>query len=184
MKRCKNCTIYGDDRKDFWRCDQDLSEGSSAGACSCALPRARGWIANYGWSRSQPDTGVPAESAGGRSRLAVGEPGSGNSCMGTASMSYPLILSVKTKSGYRLSVRWDDGSNSVHDLSSDVANKNWAAPLRNPRCFAKVRVAAHGHEVVWPGTDVELAADGLWYEAHPPAHPPPRWMSEIGRAHV
>lgn len=92
-------------------------------------------------------------------------------------MASPDLVSVETKSGHCLVVRWADGSETTHDLLSFVTQKDWAAPLREPAVFARVQIGMNGREIAWPGTEIDISAESLWEEAHPRAVPAAPWMS-------
>ena len=74
-----------------------------------------------------------------------------------------------------LHVIWRDGSSTRHDLSA-LIRRSWAADLRDPKRFRTASLDADGWQVVWPGTDLALSAQGLWDDAHPP-QPAAPWMS-------
>jgi hypothetical protein len=62
-----------------------------------------------------------------------------------------------------------------------VAGQHWAAALRDPEVFRAACFQDDGWQIVWPGTDAALSAQGLWDDAHPgPAAA--TWMSaaELG----
>lgn len=90
----------------------------------------------------------------------------------------------------RLTLRWKTGGVTTKDLRRQIAGRALFAPLADPRCFRRVRVRDHGYSIGWAGTRVELAADALWYEAHPRELPFPdevmtasdfkHWMQECG----
>lgn len=92
-------------------------------------------------------------------------------------MTSPKITDVQAAEGSRLTIRWEDGSTSEHDLAPVIAAKQWAAPLRDPAVFSRVVVTQDGHEVTWPGTGIDFSADGLWEDIHPPQVPAAKWMS-------
>ncbi|MFM2043499.1 MAG: hypothetical protein RLY86_2075 [Pseudomonadota bacterium] len=77
-------------------------------------------------------------------------------------MAHPRITAVTALSGYRLRVSWEDGRDSVVDVSDFVSRFVVFAPLRDdPAAFGKVRVGDWGWSVHW--TDLmELPADTLW----------------------
>lgn len=87
------------------------------------------------------------------------------------------LQTVEILSGLRLRLRWDNGEETIHDLTGLVMQKRWARPLRDPEIFSRARVSMDGHEVSWPDTDIELSASGLWEDIHPSDHVASKWMS-------
>src|SRR5207244_3442682 len=69
---------------------------------------------------------------------------------------------------------------TVKDLHREIARREVFAPLRKPDLFRRVRVLDHGYALGWPGTDVDFAADALWYEAHPRELPFPDEIMTAG----
>jgi hypothetical protein len=61
-----------------------------------------------------------------------------------------------------LRVRWDEGTESLIDVSATIQSFRVYAPLRtSPELFGQVRLGEHGTDVVW--TDqIDMAADTLW----------------------
>ena len=92
-------------------------------------------------------------------------------------MASPAIVAGKARSDQKLASRWADASTSLHDLSGLVAAKDWAAPLKSARRFARVQVAEGGREIAWPGLGIELSAEGLWEDVHPRTSRESPWMS-------
>jgi Protein of unknown function (DUF2442) len=64
-----------------------------------------------------------------------------------------------------LRLTWKDGTSTQHDMSA-LIRKSWAAPLRDPKVFRAATLDEEGWQVVWPGTDVALSAQGLWDDVH------------------
>ena len=61
-----------------------------------------------------------------------------------------------------LRVRWQQGGESVVDVSGPIGSFRVYAPLRDdPALFAQVRVGEHGTDVVWTEA-LDMAADTLW----------------------
>jgi hypothetical protein len=87
----------------------------------------------------------------------------------------PRIVRLTTEPPLSLHITWRDGSQTRHDLTP-VSVQDWAAALRNPAIFPTARIEDDGWQVVWPGTDIALSAQGLWDDAHPSA-PAAAWMS-------
>jgi len=67
----------------------------------------------------------------------------------------------------RLTLRWKNGAVTVKELRRDIEHRPAFKPLRDPRRFLRVRVRDRGYSIAWAGTDVELSADALWYQARP-----------------
>jgi hypothetical protein len=105
-------------------------------------------------------------------------------------MSHRIASVEPDPERFRLTIRWHNGAVTVRDLRRDVARREIFAALREPRVFGRVRVLDRGYAVGWPGTDVDFAADALWYQAHPGEQPFPdevmtaadftRWLHERG----
>ncbi|MDQ2803683.1 MAG: helix-turn-helix transcriptional regulator [Pseudomonadota bacterium] len=61
-----------------------------------------------------------------------------------------------------LRVRWQQGGESVVDVSGPIGSFRVYAPLRDdPALFAQVRVGEHGTDVAWTEA-LDMAADTLW----------------------
>ena len=61
-----------------------------------------------------------------------------------------------------LRVRWEDGGESVVDVSGPIQTFRIFAPLRDDRAiFRQVHVGEHGTDVVWT-EEIDMAADTLW----------------------
>jgi DNA-binding transcriptional regulator YiaG len=61
-----------------------------------------------------------------------------------------------------LHVRWNNGEDSLIDVSGMVQSFRVYAPLReSPELFRQVRVGEHGTDVVWTD-EINMAADTLW----------------------
>jgi len=61
-----------------------------------------------------------------------------------------------------LRVTWDQGDESLVDLSSLIQTFRAYAPLRqSPELFRQVRVGEHGTDIVWTD-EIDMAADTLW----------------------
>ena len=99
------------------------------------------------------------------------------SLMMAADEATPRVTALAVEHPATLLVTWHDGSHSRHNLARVVADKAWAAPLRDPAVFASAAIEDDGWQIVWPDTDVAFSADGLWEDAHPPARPAAPWMS-------
>jgi len=63
---------------------------------------------------------------------------------------------------YTLHITWENGGDSLVDVSGLMTTFRLYAPLRdNPALFCQVRVGAYGTDVVWT-EDVDMSADTLW----------------------
>jgi hypothetical protein len=82
-------------------------------------------------------------------------------------VSTPRIARVDAQAPLTLLVQWRDGTRTAHDVSARIMAEDWGVSLRDPAVFRAVQVEDAGLQVVWPGTDVALSAQGLWEEAHP-----------------
>ncbi|HEY1300817.1 MAG TPA: DUF2442 domain-containing protein, partial [Stellaceae bacterium] len=61
-----------------------------------------------------------------------------------------------------LRVRWNNGEESVIDVSGMIQNYRVYEPLRrSPELFRQVRLGEHGTDVVWSDA-IDMAADTLW----------------------
>ena len=90
----------------------------------------------------------------------------------------PRIRRLLVERPATLRLTWKDGTSTQHDMSAFM-RKSWAAALRDPKVFRTATLDADGWQIVWPGTDVALSAQGLWDDAHP-APPASDWMSADG----
>ena len=68
---------------------------------------------------------------------------------------------------FRLTIHWKNGAVTTKELRREIGRREIFAPLREARLFGRVRVLDQGYSIGWPGTEVDFAADALWYEAHP-----------------
>jgi hypothetical protein len=75
----------------------------------------------------------------------------------------PRVAAVAPgKQPMTLRVRWDNGKESLIDLSGMIQTFRVYAPLReSPDLFRQVRVGEHGTDVVWTD-EIDTAADTLW----------------------
>jgi len=61
-----------------------------------------------------------------------------------------------------LRVRWENGDETVIDVSGLIEKFRVYAPLRqSPDLFRRVRAGEHGTDVVW-SDEIDMAADTLW----------------------
>lgn len=82
-------------------------------------------------------------------------------------MPHRIALVEPDPTNLRLTLRWSNGATTVKDMRKDIANRAPFAVLSDRRLFRRVRVLDDGYSIGWPGTKVDLAADALWYQAHP-----------------
>lgn len=68
---------------------------------------------------------------------------------------------VAPRDGYRLGLRYSDGTAGEIDMSP-LAGQGVFADWADPACFAAVRLAEHG-AIVW-GDDLELCPDALYLQ--------------------
>lgn len=68
---------------------------------------------------------------------------------------------VEPRAGYRIWLRYSDGTAGEVDLSS-LAGQGVFAVWNDRACFASVRLAEHG-AIVW-GDDLELCPDALYLQ--------------------
>ncbi len=75
----------------------------------------------------------------------------------------PRIAEVAPgKRRFTLRIRWDNGNESLVDVSGLVESFRVYAPLRqSPDLFRQVRAGEHGTDVAW-SDQVDMAADTLW----------------------
>ena len=73
------------------------------------------------------------------------------------------IRRVAVQPGYKLLLDWDDGSQSVKDMTDLIRGRVAFMPLADPSIFAKVRVADHGRALRWT-RKIDYCADALWIE--------------------
>ena len=75
------------------------------------------------------------------------------------------VVGVGKLDGYRIWVRFDDGTSGDIDLAH-LAEMPMHKPWHDPAVFATVRVGPYGHSVIWytPPVDVDLVAHWLYTE--------------------
>ncbi len=81
---------------------------------------------------------------------------------------------------FRLVLHWKSGVITLKDMRRAIGRRSIFAELRDARVFGRARIVDGGYAIGWPGTDVELAADALWYEAHPREMPFPNEVMTAG----
>jgi hypothetical protein len=79
------------------------------------------------------------------------------------------IERAEARTGYRLWVRFSDGTEGEVDLSGLVGKGVFDA-WRDPSVFESVRVDQEAGTVVWPG-DIDLAPDALYKDISSVATP-------------
>ncbi len=70
------------------------------------------------------------------------------------------LISAKALPGFRLEVRFDDGSSGVVDLSHLVGQGVFARWSEHPAEFERVEIDAKTGAPMWPG-GLDVAPDGL-----------------------
>ena len=78
------------------------------------------------------------------------------------------VTSAEYAGGYRLKLRFDDGSEGVADLGSTLSFQGVFAPLRDPAYFKSFTVNPDLGTVVWP-TCADIAPERLHELAVPQA---------------
>ncbi|MCP9496575.1 MAG: DUF2442 domain-containing protein [Pyrinomonadaceae bacterium MAG19_C2-C3] len=77
------------------------------------------------------------------------------------------IIEVAPISGYKLSVTFADGSETIHECAPIIEKEGGAfRALADEQLFRTVEVGARGRFIQWAGVNVDLCADALWLEAH------------------
>ena len=65
-------------------------------------------------------------------------------------------VAVKPLGEYRLYLRFEDGTEGIVDLAARLAFRGVFEPLRDPACFALVRVDSELGTIAWPnGADLD-----------------------------
>jgi Protein of unknown function (DUF2442) len=82
-------------------------------------------------------------------------------------MSHRIDFIEPDPDNLRLTLHWRNGAVTVKDLRKNIARRALFAPLSDPSVFRRVRILDDGYAIAWPGTAIDLAADALWYQAHP-----------------
>jgi hypothetical protein len=75
----------------------------------------------------------------------------------------PRIVSVvPAAKPLTLRIRWDNGSQTLVNVSGPVNTYRFYAPLREQEpLFRRVQVAEYGADIVWPD-GIDMSADTLW----------------------
>jgi hypothetical protein len=73
-----------------------------------------------------------------------------------------IVLVVPSDKHLTLRLHWDNGKDTLVNLSGPVNTSRLYAPLRdNDALFRSVRVGEHGADIVW-SEGLEMSADTLW----------------------
>ena len=83
--------------------------------------------------------------------------------MPNAMKPLPRIVSVvPAAKPLTLRIRWDNGEDTLVNVSGPVNTYRFYAPLRhNEALFGRVRVGEYGTDIVWPG-EIDMSTDTLW----------------------
>ena len=83
----------------------------------------------------------------------------------TVSPMSPKVVAVGPLDGFRVWVRFDDGTSGDIDLAH-LAELPMYEAWHDPNVFATVRVGEYGHDITWytPPVDVDLVAHWLYTE--------------------
>jgi hypothetical protein len=66
------------------------------------------------------------------------------------------VVAVKSLGEYLLYLRFEDGAEGIVDLAEHLAFRGVFEPLRDPACFALVRVDKELGTIAWPnGADLD-----------------------------
>ena len=88
-------------------------------------------------------------------------------------MSHRIARIETDPAGQALTLHWKEVAVTTKNFRHAIARRPLFAAPADPKTFARARVLDGGYAVGWPRTEIELAADALWYEAHPRALPWP-----------
>jgi len=72
------------------------------------------------------------------------------------------VVAVRPSEGYRLWVRFDDGTEGEVDLS-DLVGKGVFAAWQDRAEFLKVFIDPESHTLAWPG-GIDICPDSLYYD--------------------
>src|SRR5947208_941201 len=83
--------------------------------------------------------------------------------MPSSTKSLPRIASViPAAKPLTLRIRWDEGKDTLVNVSGPVNAYRFYRPLReNEESFKRVRVGEHGTHIVW-SDGIDMSADTLW----------------------
>ena len=69
---------------------------------------------------------------------------------------FALITAAKPLDGYRVQLKFQDGSGGVVDLAKLIAFKGVFRPLKDPKYFHRLKVDAEAGTIYWPnGADID-----------------------------
>lgn len=69
---------------------------------------------------------------------------------------FALVTKAQPLDGYRVRLRFSDGSGGIVDLAKLVAFKGVFRPLRDPKYFHRLRVDREAGTICWPnGADID-----------------------------
>lgn len=88
----------------------------------------------------------------------------GRSSTMTAMRSTPLLTEAKPLGGYRIRVRFEDGTSGEVDLSYLLDYGGVFAPLRDPGYFRQLRADPEAGTIVWPN-EADIAPEALYAQA-------------------
>jgi hypothetical protein len=78
--------------------------------------------------------------------------------------STPLLIDATPRDGYRVHVRFEDGTSADVDLSYLTEYGGVFAPLRDPAYFRQLRADPELGTIVWPN-DADIAPETLYAHA-------------------
>jgi hypothetical protein len=77
------------------------------------------------------------------------------------------IKNAAARPDFTVEIIWREGGRDTVSLAWFIARSGVAEPLKDPRYFVeRMTIGGDGDWLAWPN-DVDLSADGLWYQAHP-----------------
>ena len=78
------------------------------------------------------------------------------------------IRSATPRSGYQLTIVWDDGNEATVDFAPAIDRGGVFAPLHDQEKFARLRIDVRGRKIFWPepidlngDPVIDIDADGL-----------------------
>ncbi len=78
--------------------------------------------------------------------------------------STPLLTEAKPRDGYRVRVRFEDGTSAEVDLSHLLDYGGVFEPLRDPDYFRRLRADPEAGTIVWPN-EADIAPETLYAQA-------------------
>jgi Protein of unknown function (DUF2442) len=77
------------------------------------------------------------------------------------------MLRAMARPDHTVEISWEDGSTSILSFAGLESCDGVCTPMRDPAFFVeKMSLADEGFALAWPD-EVEVSADGLWYETIP-----------------